>query len=87
MLMFTSLQLCANRKHDFLHDGGTVTCPGMSPSQIILTKKRGEGGNRCGADSKVSRGTDKNPFDWIMGFPAPTPYMAHESQTPRIMLI
>lgn len=54
MLMFTSVQLCANRKHDFLHDSGTMTSPGMSPSQIILTKKRGgEAGNRCGADSAV----------------------------------
>lgn len=42
MLMFTSVQLCAHRKHDFLHDSGTMTYPGMSPSQIILTKKRGK---------------------------------------------
>lgn len=45
--MFTSVQLCANRKHDFLHDSGTMTSPGMSPSQIILTKK---GGGRRGTD-------------------------------------
>lgn len=72
MLMFTPVQLCANRKHDFLHVA-QWHCPGTSPSQIILTKK-GKGGNGCGADSAVLiRGTAKNPFDWSMGCPTRTP--------------
>jgi hypothetical protein len=40
MLMFTSVQWCANRKCDFSHDDNTMTHPRMTPSQIILTKKK-----------------------------------------------
>lgn len=43
-----------------------VTGPSMSPSQIILIKKK-----RHGTDSSVpAQRHTKNPFDWSMGLPA-----------------
>lgn len=51
-----------------------MTCPGMSPSQIILTKKKGKGETDVELTLQcLIRGTAKNPFDWSTGFPAHTP--------------
>lgn len=71
MLLFTSVQLCASKKPDFPHDDSTKTHSGMSPSQIILTKKKKR--KKVGLTPRCQcllRGTTKNPFDWSMGLPA-----------------
>lgn len=47
-------------------------CPGTSPSQIILTTE-GEGDDVELTPQCLLGGTARNPFDWSMGFPTPTP--------------
>lgn len=82
--MFTSVQLCANRKHDILHDSGTMTCPGMSPSQIILTKKRGKAEEQMWGSlrSAWSEALLKIPLIGAQIFPAHTP--VHGPRKPDI---
>lgn len=73
MLMFTSVQRCANRKHVFLHDGSTMTLS-WHVSFPNNTDKKGEGETNVGLTPQcLIAGTAKNPFDWSMGSPTRTP--------------
>lgn len=75
MLMFTSVQLCAKRKQALLNGDSTVTCPGMSPSQIILTENTKQNQKHdMGLTPQCSlRGTTKNPLTGTWGFLLSTP--------------
>lgn len=72
--MFTSVQLCANRKTWFSAWGQHNDMSWHVSFPNNTDKKKGKGETDVELTLQcLIRGTAKNPFDWSTGFPAHTP--------------